>query len=330
MIRVGIVGLGDWGRDLVRSVQGKSSTIKFVAAATRRFALAKDFAAEQGLELHRDYAELLADDELDGVVLATPHSHHATQVQMAAAAGKSVLVEKPFTLDPASAERTAQECRAAGIVCAVGHTRRFLPAFAKLRELIASGSLGQVIHAEGNFSTDEGLHLAPDHWRAQAAECPAGGMTGYGLHIVDAFIALLGPVSEVAAWSERRMVRSEIDDTTMVRFRFRSDCTGYLATLLATAPVWRLHIFCSEGWVEMPSETRLNVLRSGGEVETFHFTPSDPVEAELDAARRELEAFADAVSGRSPYPIPLDQIEHGIAVLDAILRSIDTGSAQAV
>jgi|MDTC01.1.fsa_nt_gb predicted dehydrogenase len=325
MINAAILGIGDWGRQLVRVVQGESEMIRFVAGATGRKERARAFAGETGIDLRNNLADLLSDDAIDAVVLATPHSQHAAQIRQVAAAGKAVLVEKPFTLTRASAEEAARACEAAGIVCALGHTRRFLPALVKLCEVVRGGALGQVIHVEGQFNTDEGYGLAAGHWRSSQAESPAGGMTGFGIHVMDALISFLGPIAQVTAMSERRVLRSNLNDTTVVLFRFEAGYSGYLATLTATAPFWRIHVFCSDGWIEMCGESRLVIKKRNEAEDVLDFPPLDPLHAELDAARAELEAFARAVSGGPPYPLPLDQAVHGTAVLEAIVTSSRTG-----
>src|SRR5215467_4317224 len=98
MIRAAILGLGRWGRSLVTSVQGKSREIRFVAAHTRTREAAEPFCREHSI---------------DAVVLATPHTLHAEQVERAVAAGKHVFVEKPITLTRASAEAAVAAARAA-------------------------------------------------------------------------------------------------------------------------------------------------------------------------------------------------------------------------
>src|SRR5262245_36163499 len=109
MIRAAIVGLGRWGRSLVASMQGKSKDLRFVLAHTRTRATAEDFCRAQGLALVDSYEQLLADPNVDAVVLATPHSVHESQIIAAAMAGKHIHVEKPITLDRASADRARSE-----------------------------------------------------------------------------------------------------------------------------------------------------------------------------------------------------------------------------
>src|SRR5262249_27768442 len=114
MIRAAIVGLGRCGRSLVASVQDKSEHLRFVLAHTRTRATAEDFCLGQGLTLVDSYEQLLADPNVDAVVLATPHNLHESQIIAAAAAGKHIHVEKPITLDRAGADRAVEAARQAG------------------------------------------------------------------------------------------------------------------------------------------------------------------------------------------------------------------------
>ncbi len=152
MIKAALVGTGDWGQRLVTSVQGKSELIRFTAAVTRTPAKAAGFALQHALTLHDDYRRVLADPTIDAVVLATPHSQHGRQVIDAAEAGKPVFVEKPFTLDKASAAAAVEACRRRGVVLAFGHNRRFLPAVQALKRMVEEGRIGKLLQVKGNFS----------------------------------------------------------------------------------------------------------------------------------------------------------------------------------
>src|SRR2546429_4021684 len=127
MIRAAIVGLGRWGRSLVASVQGKSAQLRFVRGHTRTRASAEDFCRQHDVPLVDSYKQILADPDVDAVVLATPHSLHASQIIAAAAAGKHIHVEKPIALDRASADRAVEAAHKAGVVLAVGYCRRVYP-----------------------------------------------------------------------------------------------------------------------------------------------------------------------------------------------------------
>jgi predicted dehydrogenase len=299
MIEAAIVGLGRWGRILVESVQGKSERIRFVRGVARRPERLGDFAARHGLDLGADLPAALADPRVRAVVLATPHSQHADQIVAAAAAAKHVFVEKPMTLTHASAQAAAAAAGRAGVVLAVGYNRRFSPLMRDLRARVEAGALGDVLHLEANYSLPSGLRYQAGGWRADPAESPAGGMTGMGLHLVDAMVSLAGPIESVFARSLRRALAIPIDDTTSMLLSFKLGMSGYLGTLTATAPAWRLQVLGSKGWaVEAPV---------------------------FDTERAELEAFAAAIEGEAPYPIPVPDAIHGVAVLEAVIRSSEQG-----
>lgn len=319
MLDAAIVGLGSWGRTLVYSVQGKSERIRFVRAVTRTPASAQGYAAAIGLPLSDDFGALLKDRSVDALVLATPHSQHVEQVKAAARAGKHVLVEKPLAVTRAEAEEAVKACRRAGVTFGVAHNRRFLPATRRLQELARDGALGRLLHVEGNMSGPSGRRHTASNWRADPSESPAGGMTGKGVHLLDLMISLFGPVKRADVRSLRQVMTGELDDTTSMLLDFESGATGYLATITATPDVWRLQAFGTKGWAEMRGTRYLAVrtMEDGQEdIESFD---------EFDTVRAELEAFADAVAGIAPYPIPNEEVVAGAAALEAIVESAREG-----
>jgi predicted dehydrogenase len=308
-----IVGLGRWGQRLSESVAG-SDQIRIVRGATRTPAKAEAFAAAQGFPLGDSYEEILRDPGIAAVVLATPHSQHAAQIEAAAAAGKHVFVEKPVTLNRTSAEQAIAACRRAGVVLAAGHNRRFLPSILTLAELIRGGTLGQVLHAEGHFSGASAMSYAKDMWRADPDESPAGGLAAMGIHTIDTYVGLFGPIEEVRCLSFRQALGVPIDDTTSMLFRFRNGMSGYLGTLTATPRAWRLSVYGTKGWAHLTDQNTMILSLKDGEVETRRFPA-------VDIERAELEAFAAAVAGKKPYPVPFDEVVHGIGVFEAVVAS---------
>ena len=253
MIDAAIVGLGRWGRTLVDSLGEGSDAIRFTRAVTRTPSRVEDYAAAKGMELGADYRAALADPDVDAVVLATPHSLHRAQIVAAAAAGKHVFCEKPLTLNATDAAAAIEAAEASGVTLAVGHNRRFAPNFRALRSILEEERLGDVLHLEGNFSAD--LRRAAETWRADASESPAGGMTSLGIHVIDAFIALAGPMISVRANSKRIALPFGVDDATSVLIDFECGCTGYLGTVAATAHLYQLRVIGTGGWARSTPST---------------------------------------------------------------------------
>jgi len=320
MLNAAIIGLGWWGKELVRSVQGTSPLIRFTRGVSLEPRLAADFAAEMKLTLGTSYEEVLGDPAIDAVVLATPHTRHCAQVEAAAAHGKHVFCEKPFALNSADAAAALAACRRANVAVGVGHNRRLWPSIVELKKLISSPEFGTVMHAEGNYSHDILANTPPENWRSQPEESRAGGMTGMGIHLLDAFSFLVGPMARVSALSTRRTLPMPSGDTTAALIAFENGATGAIATSLKTAFLWRLAVYGSDMWVESTSETGTTVRRAGEDPETIELPNSNHI-------GMNLESFARAALGQGIYHIDDNGILHTVAALDAVFRSVDADGA---
>jgi predicted dehydrogenase len=325
MIRAAIVGLGRWGRSLVASVQGKSAQLRFVRAHTRTRASAEDFCRQHDVPLVDSYKQILADPDVDAVVLATPHSLHASQIIAAAAAGKHIHVEKPIALDRVSADRAVAAAREAGVVLAVGYCRRFHPSIVEVRRRLADGRLGAVVSIVAQHTTSTAQFVAPDNWRAAPEEAPGGALTAVGVHALDHMIEFAGRVRDVRCVTGRT-IPGPSDDTTTVMLRFEAGATGLIFCSVATPTNFSFTLYGSKGMAEI-SKPNLQTLRF---VPTSDQPPTGPIVAPpgeisehpgFDMLNAELTAFARAIRERMPYPVPLDEVLHGMDVFDAIVEA---------
>jgi predicted dehydrogenase len=318
MIRLAIVGPGRWGRVLTESIQGISEAVRFTHAVARSPAKAAAWCAAQDIQLSDNFDAILANADLDGVVLTTPHSQHAEQIAVGAAAGKNIFCDKPVTLTRASAEIAMQAVRASGVVFAAGHNRRFLPAVSRMKTMIAGGDLGRILHVEGNMSGHVGTRYTSDMWRVDPIESPSGGLAGSGIHVIDTMIHLLGPIAAVTAQSDRLVHQVELDDTTSMLFRFENRATGYLTAMTATMPIFRIQVFGEKGGLELRGETDLTWTPVEGVRKSWAF-PS------VSTERLQLEAFASAISSGTSYSISLDDVVNGVAAFEAVSTSVASG-----
>ncbi len=322
MIDAAIVGLGWWGRNIVNAVQDKSERLRFIRGVSKEPDTVRDFAAHHNFELSTDLADVLADPRVQAVVLATPHSLHTEQIIATAAAGKPVFCEKPLAFRKADAMRSVQACRQAGIVLGLGTNKRFYPSMRELKRVVASGALGEILHLEAHNSNENSKNNF-SAWRALPAEGPGGGMTGGGIHALDALVNIVGPVRWVHAQLISRKPHPDPLDTVAVLFEFANRASGVLSTVRATPLYWRVHVFGSKGSAEALGENELVVRRTGEKPQQLSFEPVDPL-------RAEFETFADAVAGRSAYPITTEQMVDTVAAFEAIIRSIESGATVSV
>ena len=319
MLNAAIIGLGWWGQRLVQSVQG-SGLIRFTRGVTLEPELVREFAVTHGLGIGTSFEEVLADPAIEAVALATPHTQHRAQVEAAAAARKHVYCEKPFALARTDAQAMLDACARAGVTIAVGHHFRLMPSMKALRREISSGALGTIMHAEGNYSHDWLKDLPADSWRAAPEESRAGGMTGMGVHVLDCFRDLIGPMRRISALSKRRALALPTGDTTAALIEFENGATGTLATTLKTPFDWRLAVYGENAWAASVSETRLVVCRAVGEPEATDFAPANHL-------GENVEAFAAAALGREKFPIGAAGILQTVSALDAVFRSAEADGA---
>src|SRR5262247_2294887 len=190
MIGAAIVGLGWWGGTIRRELAG-SEVIRPVLGVDTGDA-ARKAAEAAGLETTARFEDALARADIQAVILATPHKHHAAQIVAAAKAGKHVFCEKPLCTSAREMDAVAEAVTAARVQLGIGHERRFEPGVIDLRARLAAGELGTALAMEGNFSQDKFFALSPDNWRLSVADAPVGPLSATGIHLVDLSIAVLG------------------------------------------------------------------------------------------------------------------------------------------
>jgi predicted dehydrogenase len=215
-LRVGVAGLGYWGPNLARnfaSLPGVELAWVCDAAEEPRAAAAARFP---GARVTASFDDLLADDTLDAVVIATPVPTHADLAVRVLEAGKHCFVEKPLAQSVADAERAVRAAEAAGRVLMVGHLLEYHPGVRKLAELAASGELGELYYLYGNrlnlgkLRTDE------------------NALWSLGAHDVSVVLSLAGEEpNEITARGESYM-NPPIEDVVFGYLRFPSGLAAHL------------------------------------------------------------------------------------------------------
>ncbi|WP_322103166.1 Gfo/Idh/MocA family oxidoreductase [Paraburkholderia sp. J41] len=322
-VRAALVGLGWWGRHLLTQMR-TSPVLRFVAAVGSRDGH-RAVADEFGMPFTTRYEAMLADEEIDLVVIATPHGLHAQQVMLAAAHGKHVFCEKPLAMSVHDAHACVRACTCAGVRLGIGHERRFEAAMIALAKLLREGELGTIVHAEANFSHDKLTNLAADNWRVAESDAVPLAMTGTGIHMTDLLADLLGDIGEVFATAPARQL-SRPGRTLSLQLRFASGATGYVNSILETPLYMRVAVFGTKGWAEVRNAdhpdskgaSRLLVRHANGSEQSAAFDWNDSV-------RDNLERFCAAIGGKASYPVSVDQMIANVAVMEAVAQSLQQG-----
>jgi predicted dehydrogenase len=317
VVRLASVGLGWWGGILASAAQ-RVAGAELVACFSRTDSTRAAFADAHACRAASSWDDLLADPEIDGVLIATPHSTHADLIVDSASAGKHVFVEKPFTLTVAEAKRAIAAAERAGIVLQVGHNRRRQPATRRLKELVDRGELGMIHHVEANLSHPKGLNPRTG-WRAEVAESPAGGMTGLGVHMVDNLIYLAGRPARLAAFSKQILKVSKLDDATAMVLEFEDGPLGWLGTSMVIPDVARTAVFGTKAaaWNECDGERFF--YQEVGEKDRTEM-PVDTV----DTIQDQLEDFARCISEQARPETSGAEALEVVAVLEGLMESVRT------
>ena len=328
-LRVAVVGLGWWGRNIVGLLQG-SAGISVVQAVDRDPA-AEAFASGHGISFSEKFENAIQNPEVQAVILCTPHSLHCEQIVRAAHAKKHVFCEKPLSLSRADVLKAVAACNVNGVALAVGHEKRFEPPVQEVFRMAVAGDLGKLLQVEGNFSQDKFLSMPADNWRLTEKEAPAGPMTATGIHLLDLAVGLLGPAQSVLARVRQLGSNLVNGDTLAILVTFNNGSNALISAILATPFEGRLAVYGSKGWVdvrdkahpESPAGWTLTKQLQGKDKVTLEYPPAWAVLANL-------EAFADAAAGRAAYPVPQEQMIANISALEAVFKSARGGNIERV
>jgi len=288
--------------------------IVFSRACVRNPGAVEAYAAEQGLILHTDIDDILDMPDIDAVVLATPHSVHVQQIIQCAEANKPVFSEKPIALTLAEARKAVSACVEADVTLVIGTDRRFLPAMLRLRELVADGSIGRLIHIEGQYSNDTMSQGVSGDWRTSADEAPGAGMTGPGLYMLDSMINIAGPLASLSGQINRPFGDETPVDAVSLLLRFSSGVTGILGCVRGVQHYYRIAVFGERGRIEMNGFGTLHICLNGEE-ERRETYPGD------FAVGPTLALFAEAVAGDKTFPVSPTDILETVAAFETAITS---------
>ena len=287
------------------------------AVGSRRPEASQAFAAEFGIaNAHGSYEALVADPEVDVVYVATPHSHHAANAILAIEAGKHVLVEKAFTLTQAEAQRVADAAEQAGVVVMEAMWTRFLPHMVRLREILASGVLGEVRTVLADHT--QALPTNPEH-RLQNPELGGGALLDLGIYPVAFAVDVLGMPQGVHAHAA--LTPTGVDRQTAMILDYADGRQAVLHTALDTAGPNRAAVIGTEGSIEIDRTfyvpTSFTVRdRDGNEIERFE---SDVEGRGMQFQAAEMER---RIAGEAASSLPLDETVAIMSLLDEVRRQI--------
>jgi predicted dehydrogenase len=327
-VRVASIGLGRWAHVLAGAAQ-RGDVIElhscFSRSGERRSAFQERFGVPKSAAT---LEELLADEDVEGVMITTPNDTHRELIVAALEAGKAVYTDKPVThtLEDAAAVRRALAEN--DDVFAVGHSARRLAGSRVMKQRIDSGSLGDVSLAEANFSNERGLELSPDTWRWYPDKSPGGAFIQLGVHHADTLQYLLGPVARVSAHARSLYTRADVPDAIMAVLEFEAGPLGYIGCGWASPGIFQIRLQGTRAnllydldfthWAESQEADEWSTLVS----QEYRDMTRKPVALPAtDMFREQLDEFALAIRGEAEIEVGIDEAIRALAVVHAALES---------
>ena len=295
----GLIGCGDIARKRIAPALRDLNCCDLIAVSRERTELAESFAREFGARKHyAHWRDLVSDDELQAVYVATPVDLHATQAIAAAEAGKHVLCEKPMAMSVAECDRMIAATKANRVKLGVAYYRHFYPVVQRTRELIETGEIGPTVLAQMNAF--ESFNPGPEHprsWLLKRDRSGGGPMFDFGCHRIEVLANVLGPITRIRALTANVVFERGVEDTAAALFQFAGGaCAALSVTHAASEPQDTFDIFGLHGSIHIPilNEGSLRIVSGEGDRWESH-----PHDANLHAPL--ISDFVDAaVNDREP------------------------------
>lgn len=232
-LKFGIIGCGAIAANSFAPSLCNSEEAELVAVCRRDKGKARNFAEQFGGCSYYDSAEdLLADEEVEAVVVATPTDTHRDYTVLAAERGKHVICEKPMARDAAECRQMVEACQKAGVKLAVAYRRRLFPQVLKAKALIAEGRIGRVVSVRTHYSG--WMSVGPDEWRVDPGI--GGAMMEMAVHRLEVLLNLAAAPVEVSALVETVEHPWPVDDTDAILLKFADGTVGVHSTVLCSNP----------------------------------------------------------------------------------------------
>jgi predicted dehydrogenase len=318
-VKLASVGLGWWGNVLAEAAK-RSGEVDIVSCFARSEATRRAFAEKHDCREAQSLDEILKDPEVDGLLTATPHSHHPDLIAAAASAGKHIFVEKPLTLTVAEAKKAIAAAQEANVVLQVGHHRRRQGANRRIKAMIDNGDLGALHQLEGNLSV---FKPQPPTWRSKAEEQPLGGLTGLGVHMIDTLHYFAGPMKRVFCFSKKVTGKQgDIDEATVVAVEFENGPLGYIGFSLSVPKVCTVTAFGDKASAWSYEEGARLYFEKNDE-----FTRTELEVDAGDAIADEIIEFARSIRGEATPETGGPEGLAVVQVMEALYESHKTGKA---
>jgi len=244
MVRVGLIGFGLAGQAFHAPVIEGVTGMELACILERRGSLAHEKYPQ--VRVARTLDDLLSDETIRLVVVATPNDSHFNLAKACLLAGRDVVVDKPFAPTMAESEELVRLAAERGRLITVYHDRRYDGDFHTVQKVVDSGALGEVVEFESRFDRFR-PEAKPGAWREHADHPGAGVLFDLGPHLIDQALILFGEPQSITAWALRQRSTSAVDDAFDIFLEYPRTRALLRARILAFAPTIHFLIHGTRG-----------------------------------------------------------------------------------
>ncbi len=296
--RWGLIGCGDIAKKRIAPALRDLENCDLVAVNRQNYDLAEAFAKEFGAQKwYKDWQELLKDDEIDAVYIATPVYLHAEQTIAAAKAGKHVLCEKPMAMNAAECQAMIDACETNGVKLGVAYYRHFYPVVDRIKEIVNSGEIGDPVVTQINvFEVFDRKPGEARYWLTQKDMAGGGPIMDVGSHRIELLLNVFGEIKKATGFANNVVLDRDVEDTGVVQFEFESSIVGVLTVChAAIEPQDTFKIFGTKGTIYV------SVLNNGDlTVKTKKGVRTETLPPHTNVHQPHIDAFVKSIQGNDP------------------------------
>ena len=315
--RWGILASGGIAQAFARDLSYFNNHI-VAAVGSRSQESADTFATEfPGCVAYGSYEDLVNDPTLDAIYVATPHPYHVSNTVLALNAGKPVLCEKPFTINAHEAKQMKAAADANGVALMEAMWARFLPHMHKVREILASGVLGEIWGVEADHGQRLSDYANPRHWEPSLG---GGALLDLGIYPISFAHMVLGKPDSIT--SSATFTDKGVDASSTAIFNYKNGAQAILTSNMMVSTPCRATVCGTLGKIEIDrtfyNPASMRVIMHDGTTTEY---PNDYKGHGLREQAKEFERVVRSGAMNSPILTPDESIEI-MGSLDEIRRQI--------
>ncbi len=318
-ISLGIIGVGGQGEKIVNTIL-KTTNLKLAACFHYKKEKAEEFAKKYNCEPFDNLKKMLTDNEIKGVIIATPNHLHYKQIRECLKYKKHIFVEKPITNKLSEAAEVVKEARRKKLILMVGHNVRRNDAIRKIKQLMDSGKIGKLVSAEMNLSHAGGMKISQNNWRFYKEKCPGGPLIMLGIHMVDVSNYLFGEAKRVVSRVKRLYAPTETEDTCLLLVELRLGGIVYLCSNYNVPLTYFIRVYGTKGILEF-NRNQGQITFQGMDIERKPCPLEYITYKENDTFLEEMEEFGNCIFYNKKPETGGPEAFNALAIIEAALES---------